>query len=125
MAAREVGVGLAVINQALDGGADARQFGRQVVQYLRDLLLLRMQAGDLLDLGGDALEEMRRLAGEFEIPFLLEAIRAFGQAAVSGRESWQPALRLGVALGGSLFPGSAHAPAAAPTPGRARAPARP
>ena len=125
MAAREVGVGLAVINQALDGGADARQFGRQVVQYLRDLLLLRMQAGDLLDLGGDALEEMRRLAGEFEIPFLLEAIRAFGQAAVSGRESWQPALRLELALVESLFPGSAQPPAAAESRGSAGAPSRP
>ena len=125
MAAREGGVGLAVINQALDGGADARQFGRQVVQYLRDLLLLRMQAGDLLDLGGDALEEMRRLAGEFEIPFLLEAIRAFGQAAVSGRESWQPALRLELALVESLFPGSAQPPAAAESRGSAGAPSRP
>jgi DNA polymerase-3 subunit gamma/tau len=125
MAAREVGVGLAVINQALDGGADARQFGRQVVQYLRDLLLLRMQAGGLLDLGGEALEEMRRLAGEFEIPFLLEAIRAFGQAAVSGRESWQPALRLELALVESLLPGAAQPPAAAESRGSASAPSRP
>ncbi|HJX40738.1 MAG TPA: DNA polymerase III subunit gamma/tau [Anaerolineales bacterium] len=125
MAAREVGVGLAVINQALDGGADARQFGRQVVQYLRDLLLLRMQAGGLLDMGGEALEEMRRLAGEFEIPLLLEAIRAFGQAAVSGRESWQPALRLELALVESLFPASAQPPAAAESRGGASAPSRP
>jgi len=125
MAAREVGAGLAVINQALDGGADARQFGRQVVQYLRDLLLLRMQAGGLLDIGGEALEEMRRLAGEFEIPLLLEAIRAFGQAAVSGRESWQPALRLELALVESLFPGSAQPPAAAESRGGASAPSRP
>ncbi|HEX9676442.1 MAG TPA: DNA polymerase III subunit gamma/tau [Anaerolineales bacterium] len=125
MAAREVGVGLAVINQALDGGADARQFGRQVVQYLRDLLLLRMQAGGLLDLGGEALEEMRRVAGEFEIPLLLEAIRAFGQAAVSGRENWQPALRLELALVESLFPGAAQPAAAAESSGGASAPSRP
>jgi len=125
MAAREVGTGLAVINQALDGGADARQFGRQLVQYLRDLLLLRMQAGGLLDLGGEALDEMRRLAGEFEIPLLLEAIRAFGQAAVSGRESWQPALRLELALVESLFPGTAQPPAAAESRGGASAPSRP
>jgi DNA polymerase-3 subunit gamma/tau len=125
MADREVGVGLAVINQALDGGADARQFGRQVVQYLRDLLLLRMQAGGLLDLGGETLEEMRRVAGEFEIPLLLEAIRAYGQAAVSGRESWQPALRLELALVESLFPGTDQPPAAAESRGGANAPSRP
>jgi DNA polymerase-3 subunit gamma/tau len=102
-----VGEGLAVINQALDGGADARQFARQVVQYLRDLLLLRMGAGGLLEPGGEALEEMRRQAGEIAAPALLEAIRAFGQAAVSGRESWQPALRLELALVESLFPTAA------------------
>jgi DNA polymerase-3 subunit gamma/tau len=111
MAAQQVGEGLAVINQALDGGADARQFARQVVQYLRDLLLVRMQAGELLQVGGESLEEMRGLGAGFAIPSLLEALRAFGQAAVSGRESWQPALRLELALVESLSPRLAAAPA--------------
>jgi DNA polymerase-3 subunit gamma/tau len=105
MASGQVGEGLAAIHQALDGGADARQFARQVVQYLRDLLLLRMEAGELLELGEDAREDMRRRSADFEIPMLLDAIRAFGQAAVSGRESWQPALRLELALVESLSAG--------------------
>ncbi len=104
LAAGDVGTGLAVIHQALDGGADPRQFSRQLVQYLRELLLMRMQAGNLVEASPEVLEEMRQLAADFEIPTLLESLRAFGQAAVSGRESWQRALRLELALVESLLP---------------------
>lgn len=104
LAQGDVATGLAIIHQALEGGADARQYSRQVVQYLREVLLVRMQAGGLVEANPETMQELRQLAAEFEIPALLEALRAFGQAAVSSRESWQPALRLELALVESLHP---------------------
>ncbi len=44
MQARESGQGLNIIHQALDSGTDARQFARQVVEYLRNLLVMLQQA---------------------------------------------------------------------------------
>ncbi len=90
--------GLTVINRALDGGADPRQFARQVVDYLRGLLLARMGNAQLLEVTPELREEMTRHAQAFRLTTLLGAIRAFNRATVEGRAGWQPALPLELAL---------------------------
>lgn len=90
--------GLTVINRALDGGADPRQFARQVVDYLRGLLLVQMGNEHLVEASVEIREEMGKLAGKIKLAHLLTAIRAFSKAAVEGRTTWQSALPLELAF---------------------------
>ena len=42
--------GLDAINQAMDSGADARQFARQIVEHLRAVMLIKLGDPALVDL---------------------------------------------------------------------------
>jgi DNA polymerase III, subunits gamma and tau len=44
------GKGLEIIHKALDAGADSRQFARQVVEYLRSLLVIKLNGGKDLEI---------------------------------------------------------------------------
>ncbi len=90
--------GLTAIGRALDGGADPRQFARQVVNGLRDLLLVRMGNAELVDAPQDALEDFARLAERVPPARLLAAIDAFNEAALDARGGWLPSLPLEVAM---------------------------
>ena len=90
--------GLTVINRALDGGADPRQFARQVVDYLRGLLLVAMGNEHLVEAPVEIRQEMESLADQIMHSHLLTAIRAFSKAAVEGRTTWQSALPLELAF---------------------------
>ena len=52
--------GLGLIHAALDGGADPRQFARQVVDYLRSLLVVKLNGGKDLEL----LPEVRNIVNQ-------------------------------------------------------------
>lgn len=86
------------IHQALDGGSDPRQFARQVVDYLRNLLLVRMGNADQVDATPELRAQMARHAQGFDLPELLRLIRIFNQAANEARNAWQPSLPLEMAL---------------------------
>jgi DNA polymerase-3 subunit gamma/tau len=109
--------GLEQINQALDAGADPRQFGRQVVDYLRGLLLVKMGNAALVDAVPELRQTMAVQAEKLTLHALLAAIRAFNRAALEGRISWQPGLPLEMAFVEATFapqaePGEAAVPAA-------------
>ncbi len=114
--------GLEIIHQALDAGSDARQLARQLVEYLRLLLLQGMGA----PLGSElAQEEQQQIAAQAQTlgtRQILLAIRHFNQAANDARVHWQPALPLEIAFIDSL-PSSAAAPSSEPTV-RAASPAQ-
>lgn len=95
---RDQAAGLGLIHQALNGGADPRQLAKQIVDHLRELLFLRMQAGELVEAGPAEREEMRALAEDFNLQGLLRAMEAFGQASFDSRSSWLPSLGLEMAL---------------------------
>jgi DNA polymerase-3 subunit gamma/tau len=90
--------GLTLINRALDAGADPKQFSRQVVDYLRGLLLVHMGAVELVEANDDERKQMLRQAEALTLPRLLAAIAAFSQASAVGRSSWLPGLPLEMAL---------------------------
>jgi len=98
VAAGELASGLQVINAAIDGGADPRQLARQVVDYLRNLMLVRMGNAGLVEAGTEARTVMARQAERLEMPSLLRAIRAFNTAANDARGGWQPQLPLELAM---------------------------
>lgn len=98
LVATDSAAGLTLINQAVDAGADPRQLARQIVTYLRSVLLVRMGNADLIE----ALESVRqRMEGHAEaLPLsrLMAAIDSFNEAALESRASWQPKLPLELAM---------------------------
>jgi len=95
---RKAAEGLNAIHHALDEGGDPRQFARQIVDYLRNLLLVRMADASLVDTSSELRAQMETHAVAFQLAGLLQAIRVFNQAANETRNSWQPSLPLELAL---------------------------
>jgi DNA polymerase-3 subunit gamma/tau len=89
----EVGKGLEIISQALDGGIDPRQFARQTVEWLRVLLLIT--AGEKNDLQSELMVAQAELMGT---DVVLTAMHAFSQATRGERTAWQPGLSLELAF---------------------------
>jgi len=103
---RDSAMGLDHINNTLDAGTSPRQFARQIVDYLRNLLLVRMGNADQIIVSSDLRSQMARHAQAFTTPVLLRVIRAFNHAASGVRHSWQPAMPLELAFVECLdFPG--------------------
>ncbi len=72
MADHDPAAGLRAIGEAVDAGEDVRQLGRQLVNYLR-LLLLERAGG-----AADADERAKELARRFQLPELASLTRRFG-----------------------------------------------
>ncbi len=128
LAAGDVAAGLGLINAAIDAGADPRQLARQIVDYLRALLLARLGSAALVEAAPDARAALAGQAESWTVAALLRAIRAFGAAANDVRGGWQPQLPLELAVAECGLaevvaeqPAAVAAPAAAaPAPRRAR-----
>ncbi len=103
MLKEESGSGLEIIHRALDGGTDPRQYARQVVDYLRDLLVIKLQAGQDLELTPETREKMNQQADNFEISRLVAVIGAFSEASTDLKANWHPGLGLELALASSLY----------------------
>ncbi len=99
---KDSATGLDLIHRTLDGGSDPRQFARQIVNYLRNLLLVRMGNADQVDVTAEMRARMAEHAQKFQVPELLAVIRNFNHAATQGRNAWQPALPLELAFVESL-----------------------
>ena len=90
--------GLAAIHAALDSGTDPRQFARQTVEYLRQLLVLKMGTNDVLDVTAEIRETMGKQSSDIAIDRLVDVVRIFNQAAVDSRIDWHPGLNLELAF---------------------------
>jgi DNA polymerase-3 subunit gamma/tau len=102
----DVAGGLELINQAVGDGADPRQFGREVVAYLRGLLLVKEGTGtQLLNATAEQAEEMEALAARMETEQLLRATRLFNDAVTDVKGGLQviPQLPLEMALVESIL----------------------
>lgn len=96
--ADDTGRGLALVNQALDGGSDPRQFARQIVDVLRAVLMVRMGNAEQLEETADEVNQMKAIAERFSLEKLLAAIQIFDRASQQTSLGWQPALQLELAL---------------------------
>jgi len=92
------GAGLDEIHRALDGGADARALARQIVDYLRNLMLLQMGNGEQVEVPNDTRAQMVKHAAAIPIADVLRMMRAFNAAAIDQRGGWSPSLGLELAL---------------------------
>jgi DNA polymerase-3 subunit gamma/tau len=99
---QEIARGLHIINQAIDGGSDPRQFGQQVVEHLRSVLLAQTASADLLDASADDREIYTQQGQMISKGHLLRAVRSFNDAVNNYTGGWQPQLALELALIESL-----------------------
>ena len=114
--------GLEAIHRSLDAGSDPRQFARQIVDYLRSLLLVAMGNAAQVDATPEVRSQMARHAQALAVEKLLRVIQAFNQAATETRSSWQPALPLEIAFIESISENSqAGAESEEPAPAHAAA----
>jgi DNA polymerase-3 subunit gamma/tau len=105
-------LGLHIIGAAVDSGADPRQFGQQVVEHLRSILLAQTASADLVEASSEDRALYEQQAEIIERGRLLKAIRAFNDAVNNYKGGWQPQLSLELALLDSLKADEAPQPVA-------------
>lgn len=114
--------GLKLIGDVRDDGVDMKEFAKQIVRYLRGILLQKAGAADSLDLPSDALVDLKADAGRMSRDEIIRALRTFG--AADFKDDGQSSLPLELALieftsGGqraSAGPAPQPAPASRPQP---------
>jgi DNA polymerase-3 subunit gamma/tau len=119
----EAGRGLDAIHKAFDGGADPRALARQVVEYLRGLMLIQMGNESQVETTKDIKAKMTEHASAFTPADVLRMMRIFNDAATDSRGSWQPSLSLELAFAETLEAPAESAPVAV-TPKSAKPPAK-
>ena len=94
--------GIQAIHQALDGGTDPRQFARQVVDYFRNMMLIKLGNADQVEATPEMKTQMHDQMERFQLPALINALNLFNRAAQTVQVGWQPSLLLELALTGVL-----------------------
>jgi len=97
-------LGMVSIHKALDKGSDPRQYARQVVEYMRSLLLLQMGNEKAIEATRDVKKRLQVHAERIELHRLMEWIERFNAAISDLRTTWQPSLALEVAFARCLEP---------------------
>src|SRR5512146_1616447 len=90
--------GLEAIHKSLDAGADPRSLARQIVEYLRGLMLIQMGNANQVEATADVRKQMQAHARSFSTSDVLRMMKAFNAAATDLRGGWQPSLSLELAL---------------------------
>jgi DNA polymerase-3 subunit gamma/tau len=116
IADQDPGAGLNLINDAVDAGEDIRQLGRQLLGYLRILMLERASGSP------DADDVARELARRFELSHLARIATQFADIDFKARHAAIVQLPLELALIQACSPASEVAPAQ-PAPPSEPAPA--
>ncbi len=118
--------GLRCINRAIDAGTDPRQFGQQVVEHLRALLLAQTAGADIIEASQEDRALYQAQSSQISRGTLMRALRAFSDAITSFKGGWQPQLPLELALVDSVRGEVIEEPTAAPlTASQPRQPATP
>jgi DNA polymerase-3 subunit gamma/tau len=113
----DLSAGVAVINRAVDGGADPRQLARQTADFLRGLLLMRLGAGEMwTDPTTEERPRFQEMSRAAKPERLVAAIRLFSQVAAISRTGWQPQLPLELAFVEATVTPEPAPPAPSPQP---------
>jgi DNA polymerase-3 subunit gamma/tau len=76
---KDITAGLKTINSVASDGLDLRQFNRELVDYLRELLLVKSGSEEIIDVTSDDLVEIKELATGANLDYLLIAVKRFGE----------------------------------------------
>jgi DNA polymerase-3 subunit gamma/tau len=77
----DASTGLSLVTEALDSGVEPRQLTREVLEYLRGLLLVKNGGASLCSESPETLREMAALAQGIPLLHLLRIVRLFNEAA--------------------------------------------
>ncbi len=80
---QDITAGVTTINNVNSDGLDLRQFHRELVEYLRLLLLVKTGSSDSIELTAEDLKELKELAAKASLPVILKAVKRFGQLELS------------------------------------------
>lgn len=98
LAQHDLARGIAAIGSAVDAGADPRQVARDMVEYMRGVMLSAVKGDSSLNVGDETRSEMQELATRLNPEQAVHAIRLFSQAALDLRNSASPTLPLEMAF---------------------------
>jgi len=75
----DVSAGVATINSVNSDGLDLKQFNRELVEYLRGLLLIKTGSDEAVDLTAEDTAGLKDLAAGASLSQILKAVKLFGQ----------------------------------------------
>ena len=78
----DISAGVITINSVNSDGLDLRQFNRELVEYLRGLLLIKTGADESVDLTAEDIAELNELAAGASLVQILKAVKLFGQLEI-------------------------------------------
>ena len=78
----DVAKAVATINSVNNDGLDLRNFKRELVEYLRSLLLVKTGSESSVDMTGEDLNELKQLAERASLPKVLKALKLFSQVEI-------------------------------------------
>jgi DNA polymerase-3 subunit gamma/tau len=93
---KDLAGGLKLIGEVRDDGVDMREFTKQLVRYLRGVLLQKAGVAESLDLPADSLDAVKEHAGRMSRVDVVRALRTFG--GVDFKDDAQSSLPLELAL---------------------------
>ena len=76
---KDTAAGIITMNNVNNDGLDLRQFHREIVEYLRLLLLIKTGSSESLELTAEDIKELKDLANKATLPQILKAVKHFGQ----------------------------------------------
>jgi len=92
----DIAAGMTTINSVNNDGLDLKQFNRELVEYLRGLLLIKTGSDEAVDMVAEDIVELKDLAASASLEQILSAVRLFGQLEI-GFDNY-PTLPLELAL---------------------------
>jgi len=98
----DVSAGIMTINSVNSDGLDLSQFNRELVEYLRGLLLVKTGSDVAVDFTDEDIAELKDIAAKASLPQILKAVKLFGQLKI-GFDNYST-LPLELALVDSIIP---------------------
>ena len=120
---RDLGKGLAAIEEVVGQGVDLSQFHRELTSYLRGLMLLKAEAATSVELSEEEQAEAKPLLASVSLERIVQALRAFGAADL--KDAAALALPLELALVDIVTGSGAQEVAPAPAAAQPERPAAP
>ncbi|MBI2328319.1 MAG: DNA polymerase III subunit gamma/tau [Chloroflexi bacterium] len=75
----DISAGITTINSVNNDGLDLRQFNRELMEYLRALLLIKTGSAEAVDLTAEDLAELKDSATRASLGQILKTVKVFGQ----------------------------------------------
>ena len=102
LANAKISSGIELINNAVDDGANPNQLARQIVSFLRGVLMCGTGNANLVDASSQALSLMKECERLMNSRQIVSSVQEFDKAARDNAIGWQPHLSLEIAFVNSI-----------------------